>query len=131
MRNQSERSVPDSVPEVARPIELVTENEFSILRLWEIDREPPPTAGNYTFLVRNPLSLERQITVEIADALIVDIELKTTRRIRSGNTYWICCAERHLATYVWENDCSPPDQRLRVECLTPRDINLANRWGTT
>jgi hypothetical protein len=129
VRNQSERSVPDSVPEVAGPIELVTENEFSILRLWEIDREPPPTADRYTFLIRNPLRLERQITVEIAHGLIVDIELKTTRRIRSGSTYWICCAERHLATYVWENDDYPPGDQLCVNRLNPEDVMSAIRWG--
>lgn len=130
MRNQSERSVPDNVPAATRPIELVTENGFSILRLWEIDRVPLPLAGKYNFMVRNPQSLEREITVEIADELVVEIELKTRQRVLPGSTYWMCRAERHLSTYLWENEDCPPGDRLCVSQLDPEDVMSAIRWGT-
>jgi hypothetical protein len=122
--------MPDSVPAITRPIELVTENGFAILRLWEIDRMPPPKAGSYHFMVRNPPSLEREIIVEIADDLVVQIELKTRRRILPGSSYWICCAERHLATYLWENDDYPLGDRLCVNQLDPEDVMSAIRWKT-
>jgi hypothetical protein len=122
--------MPESSPANAGPIELMTENGFSILRSWEMNQEPAPTAGYYTFLVRNTDSLEREITVEIPGDIVVNIELKTMRRIRPESTYWICCAERHLATYVWENDDYPPDDRLCVKRLIPEDVMSAIRWGT-
>jgi hypothetical protein len=128
VRNRRE-SLPDSLPAVTRPIELLTENGFTILRLWEIDRDRPPTAGKYTFMVRNPSGLEREVMVEIANEIVVDVELKTMRRVRSESAYWMCCAERHLATYVWENDDCPPGDRLCVNRLIPEDVMSAIRWG--
>lgn len=130
MRNQSERSVPDSVPAATRPIEFVTENGFSILRLWEINREALPSPGKYNFIVQTPQSLEREITVEIADKLVQEIELKTGGRVLPGSSYWICCAERHLATYLWENDDCPMDNRLCFDRLDPEDVMSAIRWTT-
>lgn len=133
---QSERSIPDSLPEDARPIELMTENGFSILRLWEIDRVPPPLAGNFQFLVRSPQDLareifQREVAVEIADDLFVEIAIRTSGRVLAGNSYWICCAERHLATYLWESNGCPPGDKLQVKELDPDDIIIAIRWGTS
>ena len=129
MRSQSENLMPESSPAETRPIELLTDNGYSIWRLWEINREPLPVTGKYNFLVRNPDSLERDILVEIADELFVIIDLKTERRIRPGSTYWICCAERHLSTYLWENDDYPPGDKLDVARLDPEDVMTAIRWG--
>lgn len=91
---------------------------------------PPPQAGSYQFIVRNPQSLEREITVEIADDLVVQIELRTRGRVMPGSTYWICCAERHLANYLWESDDYPPGDRLCVSQLDPEDVMSAIRWGS-
>ena len=122
--------MPDSVPATTRPIELVTENGFAILRRWEIDRKPAPVAESYQFIVRNSQSLEHEIAVEVADDLFVQIELKTRRGILPESSYWICCAERHLATYLWENDDYPPGDRLRISQLDPEDVMSAIRWKT-
>jgi hypothetical protein len=121
--------MPESSPADTRPIELVTENEFSIVRLWEINRDTLPSAGRCSFMVRNPQCLEREITVEIADQLILEIELKTRGRILPGNIYWICCAERHLATYLCESNGYPPSDRLCIDRLDPEDVMSAIRWG--
>jgi hypothetical protein len=123
--------MPESSPADTRPIELVTENGFSIVRLWNINREALPSAGRYTFMVRNPQSLEREITVEIADKLFLEIELKTRGRVLPASTYWICCAERHLATYLWESNDYPPGDRLCIDLLDPEDLISAIRWGTS
>lgn len=122
--------MPDTSPANARPIEFLTENGFSIVRLWEIDREPPPTAGNYHFMVRNPQGLEREIAVAVADDLVVQIELHSRRRILPGSSFWICCAERHLAIYLWEKNKYPPGDKLCVSQLDPEDLMSALRWGT-
>ena len=126
-------SMPDYFPAKRRPIELVTENGFSILRSWEIDRTPPPVAGKYRFLVRNPhgLELAREIIVELTVEVIAEIDRYTRGRIATSNSFWIYAAERHLATYVWENNDYPPNRRLIVKQLTLDDLALALRWETT
>jgi hypothetical protein len=114
-----------------RPIELITENGFSIVRASELDGAGPLPAGEYKFVVRDGHGDQLEITVEVDGEVVIEITLRSRGRISSQSSYWICCAERHLADYVWENDRCPPDERLRVEWLTPRDVNLANRWGTS
>lgn len=133
MAAQSERPELDTSPANTRPIELVTENGFSILRSWEIDRVPPPITGKYLFLVGNPDGLERprEITVEIDDDAVARIERHSRNRIIPGSSFWIYCAERHLTTYLWEHDECPPNGRLRVEQLTAEDFDLSIRWKTT
>lgn len=106
----------------------MTENGFSILRAWEIDGVPPPITGSYPFLVRNAQSVERPIAVEIIDAIVVQIELSTRGRITQGHSFWICCAERHLAIYVWEHDDYPQGDKLRVDRLDPDDLMTSIRW---
>jgi hypothetical protein len=119
----------DSVAARCRPIELITENGFSIVR--ESDGTRPAPEGRYVFMVRDPEGSEHEITVEIDQQAVNEITLRSRGRISSESSYWICCAERHLAEYLWENDHYPPDGKLRVEQLTPKDLNLAIRWGTT
>ena len=124
---------PELSPAKNRPIELQTENGFCILRSWEIDRLPAPIAGKYDFLVRNPHGLERarEIVVEVARDAVAEIERYTRGRIAIRNSFWIYCAERHLATYVWKNDDYPPEGLLIVKQLTGDDFDLAIRWETT
>ena|SRR5438132_6402743 len=127
------KSAPNPSPANRRSIELVTENGFCILRSWEIDRLPIPVEARYRFLVRNPHGLERarEIIVEVDDHVMTQIAKHTRDRIRPGNSYWIYCAERHLATYVWEHDDYPSDGQLTIDQLEPDDFELALRWETT
>ena len=129
MNAQLQNSLPESSPADTRPIELLTENGFAISRLWEINRMPPPSDGNYPFNVSDPQRRERVVAVEIADDAVVQIELRTRLRILLSSSFWICCAERHLATYVYENDDYPPSGRLRVEQLSADECMSAIRWG--
>ena len=121
----------DSAADRCRPIELITENGFSIVRASELEGARPAPAGQYEFVVCDAHGDQLEVTVEIDGQVVFEITHRSRGRISSQSSYWISCAERHLADYVWENDCSPPGERLRVECLTPRDINLAIRWRTT
>jgi hypothetical protein len=121
----------DSAAARLRPIELITENGFSIVRASELEGATLSPAGKYEFLVGHEQGNQMEITVEIDGKIIIEITLRSRGRISSQSSYWICCAERRLAEYLWENDCYPPNERLRVEYLTVRDINLANRWGTS
>jgi len=81
------------------------------------------------FVVRNPRGDELEMTVDISDSAVAEIISRSSGRLSLNSSYWICCAERHLADYLWENDDYPPEARLKVEVLTLNDLNLARRWG--
>jgi len=121
----------DSAAARCRPIELITESGFSIVRTGERDATRPAPQGRYVFMVRDPEGSEREITVRIDQQAVNEITLRSGGRISSESSYWICCAERHLAEYLWENDSYPPDGKLLVEQLTLEDLNLAIRWQAT
>jgi len=113
-----------------RPIELITENGFSIVRASEVDGSGRPSAGPYAFLVHDPDEYELEITVEIDPQVVEEIGSRSEGRISPESSYWISCAERHLAEYLWEYDDYPPEARLTVSQLSPDDCDLASRWGT-
>ncbi len=121
----------DSAAARCRPIELITENGFSIVRAGESDGPRRAPEGKYVFMVRDPQGAEREITVGIDQQAVSEITLRSRGRISSESSYWICCAERHLAEYLWKNDDYPPDGKLRVAQLTLDDLNLSIRWETT
>ena len=120
----------DSAAARVRPIEFITENGFSIVRTGEAEAKRPAPEGRYVFMVRDAEGSEREITVLIDQKAVHEITLRSRGRISSGSSYWICCAERHLAEYLWKNDHYPPEAQLRVEQLTLDDVSLAVRWGT-
>jgi len=82
-------------------------------------------------MVSDPEGAEREITVSIDHQAVNEITLRSRGRISRESSYWISCAERHLAEYLWESDDYPPDGKLRVEQLSLEDLNLGIRWGTT
>jgi hypothetical protein len=121
---------PECLANKSSPIQYLTENGFSIIRLWEIDESITPGGTKHPFVVRDPHGYELEITVDISDSAVAEIISRSGGRLSLDSSYWICCAERHLADYLWENDDYPPEARLKVEVLTLNDLNLARRWET-
>jgi hypothetical protein len=121
----------DSAEARVRPIEYLTENGFSIERADENHAPRPAPKRGYVFIVRNPKGTAREIRVRIHLDAVNEITLRGSGRIANDSSYWICCAERHLADYLWEHDDYPPTGNLTVELLTIEDLNLAIRWGRT
>ena len=113
----------------ANSIELITENGFSIVRPWESGNSPAPIGGKCRFRVSDPTGIEREVTVEIASHVVECTLVKTRGRIQPSSLFWICCAERRLADYLWEHDIFPTGNTLVVESLNPEEIILARRWG--
>lgn len=109
------------------PIEYLTENGFSIIRMSD-SADLLVSSSEFNFLVRDPDGYELPITVKIAPSLIGEIEMRTRWRLARVSSYWICCAERHLATYLWEIDDYPPEGQLAADQLTLEDIDVARRW---
>ena len=114
--------------EPQRPIEYLTENGFSIIRLSDIDKSIPAVGATHEFLVRDPHGYELHITVQISSDAIAEVGWRCRGRISNESSYWINLAERHLATYLWENDDYPADAKLEVNDLTLDDIDLVRRW---
>jgi hypothetical protein len=122
------RVIPNSSPHERRPIEFLTENGFTIIRLCDIDESISAVGATHEFLVRDPHGYELYITVQISSDGIAEIGRRSRGRISNESSYWISLAERHLATYLWENNDYPPDAYLTVDQLTLDDLDLARRW---
>ncbi len=130
MSGQTTQTNPDDLTARGRPIEFLTENGYAIVRSWEINQAPAPTNGSYSFVVRREQELAREIVVTIAAELFADISLQTRGKISSSCSFWICCAERHLANYLWDKEEYPAGNRLAVDSLDPDDVMSAVNWGT-
>jgi hypothetical protein len=111
-------------------IELVTENGFSVVRSAIVDANPPNGAGEYRFVVRNPHGWEREVVVEFDLAAISLAQRRRRSPLSPNSSFWINCAERALAIYLWEKDQYPPNGRLILEELCLDDLEVARRWNS-
>ena len=83
MAAEKEHLEVDSDPARFRPIELITENGFSIVRAGELDGARRSTDLTYIFLVRDPHGSELEIKVHITRAAFD--ELNAVWRTTCGN----------------------------------------------
>lgn len=120
----------DRVAEHYKPIDFQTDNGFSIIRFADLNDSIPSTGLVHQFLVRDPDGFELDVTVEITETLAEGLARRSRGHLLAGSSYWICCAERHLAAYLWNNANYPPDAKLIVDEPILADLNLARRWGT-
>jgi len=128
--NQGTDAVVRDEDDSAETIEFITENGFSIVRPWEFGSKPMPADGRCRFGVSDGF-IEREVTVEISPCVIAEISLRTRGRVQRSSSFWICCAERHLANYVSEHNDFPEDDEMIVESVDREDTLLAIRWGST
>ena len=109
------------------PITVVTENGFSIMRLCDREQSTHDSTGGCHFIVCAPNCDERCIMVVFSAAVIAVLQKQRWYRapLPTDHRFWLHCSEGHLATYLWENDCYPPDELLIVDTLTSEDLLLA------
>jgi hypothetical protein len=124
------RALPNTSVEPQRPIEYLTENGFSIIRLSDIDKSIPASGLMHRFLVRDPDGFELEITVDVAEEVAQALASRSRGHLTADSLYWVCCAERHLAEYLCDQEDYPADARLIVDQPSLKDLNLARRWGT-
>ena len=110
------------------PIQLQTENGFAIVRRCDLDGRDSAKGTQHCFVVRDPYQYELDITVGFSQAGIAEAINRSYGRLTLDSSFWLNCAEHHLADYLWENDDYPPDAQITIDCLTPADIELAQRW---
>jgi hypothetical protein len=128
MQAENKQSRPAELDSNVRPIEFLTENGFSIVRRWEADGDPAPVDGQFSFLVRNPQDLESEVTVEVTGECLQKLPLHARERVPLSSSFWISCAENHLAEYLWEHNGFPIDNKLTVNCMSPEEIISATQW---
>ena len=131
LRGQETDAAAREADDSSCPIEFITENGFSIVRPWELGNAPAPADGRSLFRVSDARGDEREVAVEFSPLVVAQISLHTRGRVQLSSSFWICCAERRLANYVWEHDAFPDGNRLILESMDPEDVLLAIRWGST
>lgn len=124
-----ERYATHSSPAVRNPVEYQTENGFAIIRLGDVDSSVSLTGARHYFIVRDPYGYELDIMVEISNDAVAEVMWRCRGRITLESSFWITCAESHLATYLWENEDYPPEAKLTVDQLTIDDLDVARRWN--
>jgi hypothetical protein len=129
VRAQTEQPLPHERTLHVRPIEFLTENGFSIVRRWEADGDLAPVDGQFSFLVRNPQDLQSEVTVAVTAESLRTMPSHVRERVPLSSSFWISCAENHLAEYLWEHNAFPIDNKLMVECMSPEEIISATQWS--
>ena len=124
-----QKSSPERSSQVSSPIQYVTENGFSIIRLSEVDGLENDTARECCFLVRNERGWEREVMVNFEESLITQIQSRRRTRLSETSVLWLICAEQCLATYLRENDNYPDGGRLNVHELSVDALLLATHWS--
>jgi len=124
-----ERRRPETAPARQRPIEFQTDNGFSLIRLCDVDKSVSQAGTKHTFIVRDPDGYELDVTVEITNEVVAEVMWRCKGLISLESSYWINCAERHLADYLWMHEDYPPDASLGVDQLSLDDLDAARRWN--
>jgi len=110
-------------------VEVVTENGFGIARVCELGLSSSDSARACHFIVGMASGGVRSIKVKFAETAIALVqEQRQTKPLSLTSPFWLHCAERHLAAYVWENDGCPSHGRLIVDSLSAEDLQMAAQW---
>ena len=120
--------IPDHSLQKAQPIQYLTENGFSIVRLSDIDASAINSPRECRFLVQREDDIEREIRVSFSAELITDIRNRRRGKLSDQSQFWLVCAESCLANYLWEQDDFPPDDQLTINELPPDELMLAIHW---
>src|SRR5205085_9523240 len=108
--------------------ELVTENGFHIIRSCDLLSAPVGVPDVHRFIVRDRREREREVVVEFAPAARAQIERGGRHRLTPDSSFWLACAERALAAYLWVQDACPPDARLVLQEVCLNELELARCW---
>jgi len=121
--------IPDRLAKEVSPIQYVTENGFSIIRLCDVDESVIATSRECRFLVRNERGWQREVTVAFEERLIAQVQSRRRCRLLDSSVLWLVCAEQQLATYLWENNDYPEGGQLIISELPADELLLATHWS--
>ena len=72
---------PDCPANESSPIQYVTENGFSIIRLCDIDESITAGGTKTSFVVRDPHGYELEIAIDISDSAVAEIISRSSGRL--------------------------------------------------
>lgn len=119
-----------AIPAPARPepIQYLTENGFSIIRLCDVDGAIHNSPSDCGFLVARDEGRGREIHVAFGSQLVAELRGRRRFPLTDDSVFWLVCAESCLATYLWESDDFPSNDHLAIEQLSPEELMLALHW---
>ena len=121
--------IPDYSLQKAQPIQYLTENGFSIVRLSDIDPSAINLPSECRFLVQRENDVKRDIRVSFSEELITDIRIRRRGgKLLDESLFWLVCAESCLANYLWEQNDYPSNNQLTINGLPPDELMLAIHW---
>src|SRR5260370_42714422 len=91
---------PDRLANDSSPIQYVTENGFSIIRLCDIDESITAGGTKHSFAVRDPHRYELEITIDHSDSAVAAILSRSRGRMSLSSSFWICSAERLIVNIL-------------------------------
>ena len=109
-------------------IEIVTENGFCITRARDLKVSGSDSASECHFIVGIASAGIRSVRVKFTEAAIAMAQRQGSAPLSLTNSFWLHCAERHLAKYVWEHNECPPDGLLTIDSLSPKDLPSVSHW---
>lgn len=109
-------------------VKVVTENGYSIVRACETNGASPDEAGMYRFIVSDSEEQACEVIVEFDTAAIALVQSCRREPLSSNSLFWINCAERSLAAYLWDKDKCPPQGRLTLQDVCLDDLDAARLW---
>ena len=111
-------------------VSVVTENGFTIVRTCDVDADAPSVPGKHCFVVQDDGGAEHEVTVEFSEEATALVQRRRRSPLPPENSFWLNCAERSLATYLFEKGQLPPDGKLIVDDVCLDDLEVARRWGS-
>jgi hypothetical protein len=109
-------------------IEVVTENGFCIARACDLEISGSDSASKCHFIVGLSFGGVRSVRLKFSDAAIAMAQGQRQTLLSLTSSFWLYCAERHLATYIWENNGCPSAGHLTIDSLSTEDLLMASRW---
>ena len=119
--------IPDYSLQKAQPIQYLTENGFSIVRLSDLEPSAINSPRECRFLVQREHDVKREIRVSFSEELIADIRFRR-RELLDESQFWLACSEGCLANYLWEKNDYPPNDQLTINDLPADELMLAIHW---
>lgn len=110
------------------PVESLTMNGFSFVRLSDVEDVSRDKPTERSFLVKTLNGQERLVKVDIDPEAVAYVERMTNRRLPPSNSYWTHRAEHVLSLYLWNEGGLPSGDRLTVSDVSREDLDIAARW---
>ena len=127
--NISENQAPKASSKVNPPIEYVTNNGYTLVRLSELHQSSVASDNKCHFMVQQPSGgEEREVSVDFDESVIAQVQSQRHTPLSERSDFWLTLAEQHLATYLGKNNRLPAGELLVVSQLSGHDLALAASW---